>query len=191
MLFNKKWVLIILVIVIIFIYFYVSGFQTVSTDKNTYSVGEEIKIHWSDFNLKSCTCSGQNFQIFKKETTGWKAFQYKLGESYPYCVNDQVESGFVYEGGVLVSFPFPGGGVMCDVVVCSFMKPNTENGNFSWDSKIYQRKGDVSSCADLNEKKVQEISPTGGKLENYELKNAPPGKYKIQFRNADKIIEIK
>jgi len=162
--------IIVAVILSSLIYFSAYGIQTVSTDKKIYSSGEEVKIHWSDFSLEWCSCSNKGIAIFKQETTGWEKVQYQLyGFGGGACVNGQI-----------ISLPMP-----CDVVSCSFPKPNSESGDFSWNSKIYERKGTVNSC--LNPFNNEIINRT---MQSYELKNAPSGKYKIRFGNADIIIEI-
>lgn len=50
---RKLYIALIITVVILFslIYFSVYGIQTVSTDKKTYSSGEEVRVHWSDFRL--------------------------------------------------------------------------------------------------------------------------------------------
>lgn len=170
---KKLYIIIIVALVIIFAftYFSVSGIQTISTDKKTYSVGEEVKIHWSDLSIKRCTNSNKGIQIFKQETAGWERIEYNL---YSFgggaCIN-----------GEIVSLPMPS-----DVFSCSFPKPNFNSGDFSWNSKIYERKGSVDSCLDRYSNEMINI-----KMQNYESKNVSSGKYKIQFGNASKIIEIR
>jgi hypothetical protein len=172
----KKLYIAIIIILVIFLglaYFSVVGIQTVSTDKKVYFSGEEVRIYWSDFNLKRCTNINKEISILKQETTGWERVLYKsyqLGPSYV-CINGKI-------------FGSP---MVFDVVsVCSFPRLNFESGDFLWKSKIYERKGTVNSCLNPLDNKV--INKT---MQSYELKNAPPGKYKIIFGNAQEIIEIK
>ena len=170
---RKLYIALIVIAVITssLIYFSASGIQSVSTDKKTYSSGEEVKIHWSDFSLEWCTCSNKGVAIFKQETTGWERVQYQLyGFDGGACVN-----------GEIIGLPMP-----CDLASCSFPRPNSESGDFSWNSKIYERKGTIDSC--LNPFNNEAINRT---MQSYELKNAPAGKYKITFGNAQEIIEIK
>ncbi len=169
---RKLYLALIVIIVILsgLIYFSVSGIQTVSTDKKIYSLGEEVKIHWSEFSLKWCSCSNREIVIFKQETTGWERVSYRLFRIVVFaCVNGRVE-GF---------------GMPCDVVSCSFPKPNFESGDFSWNSKIFERNGTVNSCLKPFNNEV--INRT---MQSYELKNATSGKYKIQFGSSNRIIEI-
>ena len=168
---RKLYLALIAIIVILsgLIYFSVSGIQTVSTDKKIYSLGEEVKIHWSDFSLEWCSCSNKKIAIFKQETTGWERVSYQLyGFDGIACINGQV-------------FDL---GMPCDVVSCSLPKPNFKNGDLSY-PKIYERNGTVNSC--LNPFNNEVIN---GTMQSYDLKNAPSGKYKIQFGNANRIIEI-
>ena len=170
---KKLYIIIIVALVIIFalIYFSVFGIQTISIDKKIYSVGEEVKIHWSDLSLKWCTCSNKGIQIFRQGTAGWESAQYQLyGFGGGACVN-----------GGIVSLPMP-----CDVVSCSFPRLNFNSGDFLWNSKIYERKGSVDSCLDRYSNEI-----INRKMQSYEFKNAPPGKYKIQFGNLNKVIEIR
>ena len=171
----KKRLLIIIILAVILVAilcFSVYGIQTVSTDKRTYIKypGEEVKIHWSDFSLEWCTCSDKEVKIFKQETTGWERVQYKIYAFGGVCVN----------GTTILDLGMP-----CDVIDCSFSRPNVRSGNFSWNLKIYEYKGLVDSCLDTH--KNATINST---MNSYELKNAPSGKYKIQFGIAYKIIEI-
>lgn len=170
---KKLYIILIIIFVILLslIYFSVSGIQTLSTNKNIYSSGEEIQIHWSDFSLERCSCSNKGVAIFKQETTGWERVQHQLyGFGSGACVN-----------GEIVGLPMP-----CDVVSCSFPRPNSESGDFTWNSQIYERKGSVEFC--LNPFNNELINRT---MQSYDLKNAPLGKYKITYGSADKIIEIK
>lgn len=168
---RKLYLALIVIAVILssLIYFSVSGIQTVSTDKKTYSSGEKVKIYWSDFGLEWCSCGNKGVEIFKQETTGWERIQYKLYGFGDACVNGQI-----------VSLPMP-----CDDVYCSFPRPNSESGDFSWNSKIYESKGIVNSC--LNPFNNEVINRT---VQSFELKNTLSGKYKITFGNAQEIIEI-
>ena len=169
---RKLYIVIIVILVVLFslIYFSVSGIQTVSTDKKVYSSGEKVKIHWSDFSLDWCSCSNRGVAIFKQETTGWESVQYQLYGFGGACVNGQ-----------MISLPMG-----CDVNFCSFPRPNFESGDYSWNSKMYERKDIVNSCLDPFNNKTINVT-----MQSYELKNAPSGKYKIAFGHAQEIIEIK
>jgi hypothetical protein len=170
---KKKYIIIIIVIAVIFSLSYLStiGIQTVSTDKNTYSIGEEVKIQWSDFSLDWCTCSNKDIQIFKQESTEWKRIQYEL---------------YGFGGGACVDGKLANLAMPCDIVSCSLPKPNFKNGEFYWNSKTYELIGTVDSC--LNPYNNETVNVT---VNDYELKNAPSGKYKIVFGNVQEIIEIK
>jgi hypothetical protein len=150
--------------------FYFYGIQTVSTDKKTYSSGEEVKVHWTDFRIERCTCGDKEGVIFKYETTGWKRVIYKLYGFSSVCVNNEVTSVPMH----------------CDVISCSFPKLKSDSGNFSWNSKIYEYKGKATSCLDpFNNEAINKT------WYSYEFKDAPSGKYKIAFGSAYKIIEIR
>jgi len=168
---KKKYVLIItLIIIFSFIYLSISGIQTISTDKKIYSSGEEIKIHWSDFSFDWCTCSSKQVLIFKQEATGWERVKYELLGFGGACIDGKV-----------ATVPMP-----CDFISCSFPKPNFKDGDFPWNSKIYEFIGTVDSCLNPHNNEIVNVT-----MNNYELKNAPSGKYKIMFGNAQETIEIK
>jgi hypothetical protein len=169
---KKLHIILIIICVILFslIYLSISGIQTVSTDKKIYYSGEEVKIHWSDFSLEWCSCSNKVITVFKRETTDWESVQYQLyGFGNSVCVD-----------GKLVGLPYP-----CDVISCSFPILNSKSGDFSWNSKIYEKKGSVNSCLNPFNNEVRNRT-----MQSYELKNVPSGKYKIKFGTAEKIIEI-
>lgn len=178
--FMKKLYAIVLffLIVISFLVFYLSffGFQIISTDKDVYSVGEEIKIYWFDLSLEWCTCSDKEVKIFKQEEEGWKEVDYQLKyrpdiryEFIPDCVE-----------GKIIHRAMP-----CDVTVCGFPRLKTINGNFTWNSKIYERIGTTNFCVNPHTNET-----INGIFNNYTLKYVSPGKYKIIFGNAQKVIEI-
>jgi hypothetical protein len=169
---RKLHIAIIIISVVLFslIYFSVFGIQTVSTDKKTYSSGEEVKIHWSNINLEWCSCSNRGIAIFKQGATGWERIQYVI---------------YSFGGGVCINGEIAGAVMPCDVIICSFPRINSESGDFSWHSKMYEMKGIVNSC--LNPFSNEVINMT---MTNYEMKNASSGKYKIMFGNAQEIIEI-
>ncbi len=175
---KKRYPILIIIFVILFglIYFSVSGIQTLSTDKKVYSLGEKIQIHWSDFSLEECTCSNKEIQIFKQETTGWEIVPTQLyGFGGWACVN-----------GEMIGLP-----MHCDFGSCRFPKPNFKSGDFTWNSKIYERKGIVESCLNPYSKNPYNNELINRSMQSYDLKNAIPSKYKISFGSADKIIEIK
>jgi hypothetical protein len=158
-----------LVIIIGVVYLSMFGIQTVSTDKQTYIFGEEIKIHWSDLSIRSCSCSTPEVQIFRQEAGEWVRVQHYLSFFGGACVNGKM-------GNV---------GMPCDVVMCTVPLPGFESGDYSWNSKIYEGNGSVNSCFNpFTNKTVNETMPS------YKLENAPAGTYKIKFGNAEKIIEI-
>lgn len=169
---KRKYVIISIVIIVIFIFYYLSaiGIQSISSDKELYSSGEEIKIHWSDFSFEWCTCSNKEIQIFKQEATGWERILYRLLGFSGSCVD-----------GKMVPMAMP-----CDVISCSFPKPSFDNGEFIWNSKIYEFIGTVDSCLNPYNNEIVNVT-----MNSYELKNAPSGKYKIKFGTAEKVIEIK
>jgi hypothetical protein len=83
--------------------------------------------------------------------------------------------------GKIVILPMP-----YDFIFCSFPKPNYSSGDFLWKSKVYERSGTVNSCLDsYNNEAINR------EMQSYDFKNAAPGKYKLQFGNASKVIEIK
>jgi len=170
---KKKYYRIIgiIAIFVFIIYLSVSGIQTISTDKNVYSLDEEIKIHWSDFSLQWESCDFRVIKIYKQEATGWKRISHELYTfGAPVCVNGEAVGG---------SYP-------CDVSSFQFPSKIFENGDFLWNSKIYENIGTVDFC--FNPYNNETVN---GTFNNYLLKNASAGKYKIVFGNSQKIIEIK
>ena len=169
---KKKYYWIVgIVIFALIVYLSASGIQAISTDKNVYSLGEEVKIHWSDFSLQWESCNSRAVKIYKQEATSWKRISYELLTfGSPACVNGEMSGG---------AYP-------CDV--SSFQIPSKifESGNISWNSKIYEYKGETDSCLDTRKNEI--INYT---MSSYEFKEAPAGKYKLSFGSAEKIIEIR
>jgi hypothetical protein len=162
-------VAILVVIIIAVVYLSMFGMQTVSTDKQTYIFGEEVKIHWSDLSIRACSCSTPEIQIFRQEEVGWVKVQHQLSFFGGACVNGKM-------GNV---------GMPCDVVMCTVPLPGFQSGDYSWNTKIYERNGSVNSCFNpFTNETVNETMP------NYKLEDAPAGTYKITFGNSETIIEI-
>lgn len=162
-----------LAVVFFMVYFSLFGIQTISTNKQVYSQGEEVKVNWFDFNFDWCTCSNLKFQIYEQGKDGWEEVKYSTPRR-EICLN-----------GELGGYP---GFYGCDIVTCS--PSNFElvhnSGTFKWDTHIYRRNGSVKSCFDPYENRTVNES-----LRSYRLVNATPGKYKIQYGIAQKVIEIK
>lgn len=181
---RKLYVALIVAVVILFGIYCFIGFeiQTVSTDKKIYSPGEEVKINWSYFSfLQYNSCSGTRAAIFRESRTGWESVPYELfarGRNQNIaCVNGDT---------VFLGMP-------SDIIMCS----NSGSGNLSWNSKLYERNGTTDSCSVCVqwEKKSTVYSCSkhnvlNSTIENYDLKNAPIGKYKIMVGTAQEIIEI-
>jgi ribosomal protein S24E len=151
------------------------GIQTVSTDKKVYSSSEEVKVHWTDFRLERCTSNNKGVVIFKQETTGWKEVRHQLygapGANF-YCVNNEI-TGVPMHADIIYHCSSP-------------FKLKRDSGNFSWNSKIYEYKGKVTSCLDpFNNEAINKT------WYSYEFKDAPSGKYKITHGLAQTIIEIR
>jgi hypothetical protein len=146
------------------------GLQFVSTNKDVYSVGENVIISWSDFRLMKCTCS-THLTIYQETENGWKSIMTTLmGFGAGACVD-----------GTYVNIPMP-----CDLVSCNFPSVEFKSGNYTWNSKFYERVGQVDFCE----------SPVDGEMINmtmnsYEFKTAPPGRYKATYGLGEKIFEIK
>ena len=170
---KKWWIILIILFVLIIIIFYLSkwGIQTISIDKKIYSEGESVKIHWSNFGISWCSCDNRDIEIWYKEDSElWKKTKYALGGfGEMVCVN-----------GKLTPSSMP-----CDVVMCSFPKPSLKKGDFIWNSKVYEKTGNVNNCKDVYGRDINET------LTNYEFRNAPLGEYKIRFGTAKKTFEIR
>ena len=167
---RKIYIVIIIILVILFslIYFSVFGIQTVSTDKNVYSVGEKVFVSWSDFRLYKCTCMGPEVEFYRETVNGWEMIELHPPYWSVICVNGTAESG-----------PFP-----CDVVMCS-LSFSVARGNYTWNSKIYKRKGETEICEVPDWLRVEFPIPS------YDLLIAPPGRYKVKFGTAEKVFEIR
>jgi len=170
---KKKyyWIIGIIAIFVFIIYLSVSGIQTISTDKNMYSLGEEVKIHWSDFSLQWESCDFRVIKMYKQEARGWKRISHELYTSgSPICVNGEAVGG---------SYP-------CDVSSFQFPSKIFKNGDFLWNSKIYEYKGETDSCLDIRNNEIVNYT-----MNSYEFKEALAGKYKLSFGSAEKVIEIR
>lgn len=170
-------VILILILILLLIFFFsFFEFQKISTNKDRYSIGEEIKIYWLDLSLKWCTCSDKEIKIFKQMEEGWKEVNYQLkytpSVKYEF-VGDCVDGKITYRA------------MPCDFIICSFPRLKFTNGNFTWNSKIYEKIGTTDSCADPYTNET-----VGGVFNNYTLRHASPGKYKITLGYAQKVIEI-
>ncbi len=171
---GKLYAIIAVALAVVFIVGFLSvfGIQTISADKQEYSSGEEVKIRFSDFSLHWSTCGGKSIQIFKQEASGWKMIQYQLlGYGGEACVDG--ETALMVMGCDFVLFPL-------------FPTMNIESKDFSWNSKVYEKAGEVDSCFSPFRNET-----VNRKMENYELRNVPPGKYKLKYGSAETIIEIK
>lgn len=144
------------------------GFQVVSTNKSIYSVGEEVFVTWSDFRLYRCSCMGPELEFYQETINGWEKIELHLPYGRVACVNGIVKQG-----------PFP-----CDLFICR-LAFSMLSGNYTWNSKIYEFKGETETC---------EV-PAWLKVEfpilSYDLLTAPPGKYKVKFGIAEKVFEIR
>ena len=152
-------------------YLFVSGINTISTDKKVYSSGEEVKIHWRDFRIQDRCCGGRDIGLFRQEGAEWVAVKYYLNDFA--CFNGKLNGG--------LGFPVM---VSC---VCSPPRLILKQGNFSWNSTAYEANGTVDSCLKSSYGN-ESINQT---MTKYDLKNASPGKYKFVLGNAEAIIEIK
>lgn len=139
------------------------GIQKISTDKNIYSFGENVTIHWSDLSFKKCSCN-KEIKIFRETRDGWKQIQRYTHEGNLICVNNEF-------------FNSPYG---CDVFFCS-NEFNFNEGSSIWNLKMYEYLGQTTKCGS------ETFSTPKG---NYQYKYVPRGKYKINFGNSQKIIEI-
>jgi len=169
---KKKvlWILSITTSVIIFSMFFVTeigGIQTISTSKETYSVGEEINIHFKDFRIVRIACSPEDnskLQILKNGTTGWSNVNHIISDN-----------AFCIDGNFVFNAPCDHGYYYINPIISK---------NFTW-SRIYEYKGDVDSC--LLQKSNEIVN---GTMKSYESKNIQPGVYMIKFGNAQKTIEV-
>lgn len=167
---KKKWLIWIIVgVIVILFYLSILGIQTLSTNKKVYSQGEKIKINLFELSMYWCV-GGNELQIFKQETDGWKEIQHDFPEIFwkDICLNGGVVPTAMREGG---NFCFP---------MLIFWSDD-----YSWNSKIYEDKGVVDSCSYSGTNIIANRT-----MRSFESKNAPPGKYKIKYGIAEKIIEI-
>lgn len=174
---KKKIILLILAIIIVLFFLSligvsVVGFSTVSIDKNVYSIGEKINVSLFDFRLFRCSCSGPRIEFYRKTESGWEKINHELLRFGYACVDGE----------------FTNPAMHCDVYQCDFstFKQIVRKGNFTWDSKIYEKKEKLEICEAPNpDFKLKEP------IISFETKNAPAGKYKVKFGIAQKIFEIK
>ena len=147
------------------------GIQSVSTDKDVYSFGEEVHIYWSDFGFKTHTTCGESdsylpVEIYRETDSGWEQVKRVLGKGIA-CVDGRAD--FFMPGDVCLDVP----------------SMNLE-GNLTWKS-IYEFTGKVDSCPSTVPGLVYNISS----MDSYKFKDTPVGTYKIKFGMAEKIIEIR
>ncbi len=169
----KKVILCVLVLIIVVAYLSIFGINMVSTDKKTYSYGENITISYFGLRLSWCTCDDRRVSFYQKRDGEWKGIFSGIFGFQPVCINGKIGSGTL--------------GMPCDVIICSLIpKPRFDSGNFVWDGKFYEYLGWTTECEGIDE-----FNLARGGIQNYEFKTAPPGLYKIKFGTAEKIIEIK
>lgn len=167
----KVIVLLLFLLAILIIYQILSyEIQSVSTDKDVYSFGEEVHIYWSYFGFKTHTTCGESdtplpMEFYKKTDSGWEQVNLSLPIGMV-CINGRAD--FVMGGDV-----------------CSVHSMNLE-GNLTWKS-IYEFTGEVESCPSA----APGLVYNGSSMNSYKFKDTPVGTYKIKFGMAEKIIEIR
>lgn len=154
------------VIFVIFVLGFLSfvGIYTISTDKNVYSVREHISVSWFDIKLFRRSCRDPYRPKFYHETiNGWEYVTDRAMGWGMVCVNGKIESA----------------DMGCDAIVYSF-GPLLKKGADIWSSSIIRSKETMEICEYFEEP-----------VPSYELKPAPPGRYKVKFGWAEKVFEIK
>jgi hypothetical protein len=163
---RKYFLITLIVAIIMFILAYLQffGIQIVSTDKNSYQMGETINIHQFSFNIYGCSCSGPNSGIYKYDN-GWKKLDMDTGYGQS-CVDGYITG---YRMG-------------CDVVFCEFFMKNEYD--TSWSQTYYEKQDQTNSCAypnlpnNISDDHLPQVNYP---LSSYISKNATPGRYKIKF----------
>lgn len=167
---KRLWIGIFLVAALFIFYFSLFGIQTVSTDKDVYSLDEKIEISWFSFKIDLLTCSDNDILVFKENPTGWERVPYKLyGHGGYVCVEGKASMAPMH----------------CDMVETKLPELKFDSGEKSWNLEFYKRNGTVGYC-----------QKDGGEfinytIDNYELKKVEPGEYRIKFGIADKAVRIK
>ena len=162
-----------MLLVIVFLLIFLSwllffnGVQSASTSKSVYSQGEKVLVFLSDFKVYRCSCWGAEVEFYRKIGNEWKVIEKHPPLATVSCVNGKAELG-----------PFP-----CDVVWCGF-DFSISKWNYTWDSTIYERKGETGTC------EVPEGLGTRFPIPAYEKITAPSGLYKVKFGLAEKNFEI-
>jgi hypothetical protein len=166
---KKIWAIIaifLLIFVLGFLFF--NGIQTVSTNKNVYSIGEKIIVSSSVFKFYRCSCMGPKIKFYRQTPGGWTPIEIYPEYFRPVCVNGTAEMG-----------PLP-----CDIVWCGLSFSESRY-NYTWNSKIYERIGETETC------KFPEWFDAEFPIPSYNLLIAPAGKYKVRFGIAEKAFEIR
>lgn len=146
-------------------YLSVSGIQLLSTDKDIYSPGENATVRWLSFFLSWNSCDGgADVRIFREGPGGWEDIDVQQYSSK--CIDGSMSAIFM-----------PG-----DVCLPMFAVPKLYNGDYTWDMRIRKNIGETTNC---DGRELDRPVP------NYVSAPAPPGKYKIMFGTAQKIIEIR
>jgi hypothetical protein len=136
-------------------------FHSVSTDKNTYSQGENVLIRYSDFGFGAvCSCRGGLYlEIYHLEDGKWE-YVLLYDMSRQRCMDGTLHERSLFG---------------CDVVYCTTGVAN-EQMNLTWDMKIFEKVDGI--CG--NQSYVR-----------YEETNAPAGTYKAKYGMAEAIFYIR
>jgi|GEM_PF-5921072 len=147
--------------------------QTVTTDKEVYSIGENVSISWTDNSPQVCTCP-KGLQVYEKTPAGWVLIQHSLP-------NERFSSLSCIDGRVFINGH-------CDLIEC-VPRENQTKGNFVWNLKVYERTGTVTSC------EGDGVSYSKGKVENYSMSNyvsraVSNGTYRFVYGTAETTILV-
>lgn len=173
---RKLWIGISLFVIFFVLFTTLIGFTFVSTSKDVYEQGEKVKISWTDFKLLRSSC-GKRVKIYQKSNSDWeKVNRYVINFGSQICVDGELRGG---------AYP-------CDVVTFEFLKEPYRTGTETWNSKFYEYKGE----------EVCKIPPRNPRIPgssfhwsnetypSYEIKEVPPGEYKVKYGYAEEKFSI-
>lgn len=165
---KRNAILIAIVIIVAIWLVFFAQFRTISTDKETYAVGETVKASVSDFKLIHCS-GGPLFEFFQETSEGWKKieFDYPTNFGRRICVDGVAERGSFGGEGIAMCFPLP-----------------LVTANYAWNSQIYEKKTEKETCEDRGRMLEEPV-------DSYQIIPAPVGKYKVKFGDVEKVFEIK
>ena len=150
------------------------GISLVSTDKDSYSAGEDVVVSYSDFRLLRSN-QGPVINFYWQGPDEWEKITY-AGYHFSFG-NDYCVDGKLIEG----SFP-------ADVGRWAFFDRPFLSRSYTWKPKIYELKKEKEICGEP--KVFREIAQVQQPVFSYQTKPASAGMYKVTFGNTERIFKI-